>query len=30
LGPYASRGEAQRAALDLASRFGVVPPSRQR
>ena len=30
LGPYASRGAAQRAAQDLASRFGVVPPSRQR
>jgi rare lipoprotein A len=30
LGPFASRNEAQRAALDLESRFGVVPSSRQR
>ncbi len=30
LGPYASRNEAQRAALDLESRFGVVPSARRR
>ena len=30
LGPYASRNEALRAALDLESRFGVVPSARPR
>jgi len=30
LGPYASRGDAQRAALDLEARFGVVPAARLR
>jgi rare lipoprotein A len=30
LGPYASRSEAQRAVIDLESRFGVVPSARQR
>jgi rare lipoprotein A len=30
LGPYPSRGEAHRAAMDLESRFGLVPSARQR
>ena len=30
LGPYASRSDAQRAAVDLEARFGVVPSARQR
>jgi len=30
LGPYASRGDAQRAALELESRFGVVPSAQLR
>ena len=30
LGPYASRSDAQRAALELESRFGVVPSAQPR